>query len=245
MRAPTPRIGPGMVATGAAALEVAERFGLPAPRLLGVDLLGEMSGVPATLESGLRGSSRWAAPPGIERLRAAGAVLARVHAISIAPRDALPVRLRPIAVDDFAADRRTGSMPTTTLLQAADEAVAAYGLPAGEQVFLHGDVWPGNLLWAGDEIAALIDWKTAGVGARGVDFSELRKQAAISFGPDAPAEVLQGYEQATATKAEHVAYWDAVAALNTPTELYDATATIRRDAFLRAALSSLREEGLA
>ncbi len=227
-----------MVATGAAALKVAERYGLPAPRLLGADLLGDL---PMTLESVVQGSSQWSAPSSVERLRAAGAVLARIHAVSITPYDVLPFRPRPIAVDDFATDRREGRLLTTPLLQAADEAVPAYGLPISEHVFLHGDVWPGNLLWTGDEIAALIDWKTAGVGARGVDLCELRKQAAISFGPEAPAEVLHGYERAISAKADHIAYWDAVAALNTPTELYEATATARRDAFLRAALTELAE----
>ncbi|WP_344182075.1 aminoglycoside phosphotransferase family protein [Kribbella lupini] len=239
LRAPTPRIDAAMIATGAAALEFAERHSLPAPRLLGADLLGETAGVPATLETVVQGSAQWSASSSIERLRTAGAVLARVHAVSTAPTDALPVRPRPIAVDDFAEDRRTGRMPTTTLLEIADEAVTACGVPPSEHVFLHGDVWPGNLIWAGDEVAALIDWKTAGVGAPGVDLCELRKQAAISFGPEAPAKVLNGYEQATSTKADHVAHWDAVAALNTPTELYDARATARRDTFLRTALTAL------
>ncbi|MGC4937659.1 phosphotransferase family protein [Kribbella sp. DT2] len=237
LRAPTPRIDAAMVTTGAAALEVAERFGLPAPRLLGADL--QSTGVPTTLETVVQGTSDWPAPPSVERLRAAGAVLARVHTVSLAPYEELPFRPRPIAVDDFAADRREGRLPSTPLLQTADEMVTAHGVPPSEQVFLHGDVWPGNLMWAGDEIAALIDWKTAGVGARGVDLSELRKQAAISFGPQAPAHVLDGYERATSTKARNVAYWDAIAALNTPTELYDATATTRRDAFLDRAMVNL------
>ncbi len=77
------------------------------------------------------------------------------------------------------------------------------------------------------------------MGAPGVDLCELRKQVAITFGPAAPAQVLDGYEHATAAKARDVAYWDAVAALNTPTELYSATATARRDAFLHAALVNL------
>jgi aminoglycoside phosphotransferase (APT) family kinase protein len=91
----------------------------------------------------------------------------------------LPFRPRPIAVDHFAYARRKGWMPTTPLLQAADDVIRAHGLPLGETVFVHGDVWPGNLLSAGDEVAALVDWKTAGVGAPGVDVSELRKQVAI------------------------------------------------------------------
>ncbi|MEV6285370.1 aminoglycoside phosphotransferase family protein [Kribbella sp. NPDC051770] len=231
LRAPTPRIDVAMVRTGAAGLEVAGRHGLLAPRLLGFEVL---DGVPVTLESLVEGASSWAVASPVQ-LRAAGAVLARVHAVSIEASDDLPFRPRPIAVDDFAADRRTGKMATTDLLQAADEVVRANGIPAGDHVFLHGDVWPGNLVWSGDEVAALIDWKTAGVGARGVDLGELRKQVAISFGAAAPAVVLDGYETATGCRAPDVEYWDAVAALNTPTELYDATATARRDDFLRVA----------
>jgi aminoglycoside phosphotransferase (APT) family kinase protein len=239
LRAPTPRIDAAMVTTAAAALEVAERHRLPAPRLIAADLQGDLTGTPATLETLVPGTSVWPPPLNAERLRTAGAVLARVHAVSIAPSDQLPIRPRPIAVDDFAADRRRGRMPTTTLLQAADEAIAAHGLPPGEPVFVHGDVWPGNLLWTGDVIAALIDWKTAGVGAPGVDLCELRKQAAIYFGPAAPEQILHGYEHATSSQAHDVAYWDAVAALNTPTELFSSTATARRDAFLRTALTNL------
>ncbi|WP_406050219.1 phosphotransferase family protein [Kribbella sp. NBC_00889] len=234
LRAPTPRIDAAMVATAAAALEVAERHRLPAPRLVGADLQGD---APTTLETLVPGTTAWPTPS-VERLRAAGAALARVHTFEMPPSDDLPFRPRPIAVDDFAGDRRCGRMPTTPLLKAADELVTAIDSPPEENVFLHGDVWPGNLIWSGDEVAALIDWKTAGVGSPGVDLCELRKQVAITFGPDAPDHVLDGWQRATGTKANDVAYWDAVAALNTPTEL-DGAPTHRRDAFLQDAVIRL------
>jgi aminoglycoside phosphotransferase (APT) family kinase protein len=243
LRAPTPfRIDASMIATGAAALEVAERHGLPAPRLIDADLEGAVAGVTTTLETLVPGSTAWMAPPSAERLRAAGAALARLHAVAMEPRERLPFRPRPIAVDDFAADRRKGRMPTTTLLEEADKLITALGLPPGGTVFVHGDLWPGNLIWTGDEIAALIDWKTAGVGAPGVDVSGLRKSVAIMFGLEAPDHVLDGWERASGTKASDIAYWDVVAALNTRTELdgQDGVgATDRRDGFLRAALTNL------
>lgn len=243
LRVPTwPGINASMVITAAVALEVAERHGLAAPRLIDADLAGGVTGAPMTLETLVPGTTAWPPPPSAERLRTAGAALARVHAVAMAPRAHLPFRPRPIAVDDFAADRRNGRMPTTPLLQAADELVTTHGLPPGDTIYLHGDVWPGNLIWVGDEVAALIDWKTAGVGAPGVDVCELRKQVAITFGPETPAYVLDGWERATGTKASDVAYWDAVAALNTRTELdrLDGVgATDRRDAFLRTALANL------
>jgi aminoglycoside phosphotransferase (APT) family kinase protein len=239
-RAPTGRVWPFMVVTGAVALEAAERYGLPAPRLIAADLQGEETGGVATLETLVSGSTVWPSPPSAERLRAAGATLARVRAVVMTPTRHLPFRPRPIAVDDFAADRRAGRMATTPLLDAADRLVTARGLQDDKTAFVHGDVWPGNLIWSEDHLAALIDWKTAGVGSPGVDTGELRKQAAITFGPDAPDLVLDGWERAAGAKAREVPYWDAVAALNTTTELdMGAVATERRDAFLRAALARL------
>jgi len=239
---PSPRVWPFMIATGAAALEAAEQHGLSAPRLISADLDGAQAGAVTTVETVVHGSTLWPVPSSAERLRAAGAALAPVHAVAMAPTEHLPFRPRPIAVDDFAADRRTGRMPTTRLLEEADQVITAHGLPAGGTGFVHGDVWPGNIIWTGDETAVLIDWKTAGVGAPGVDLGELRKQVAIIFGPEAPDLVLEGWERAAGTRAEDVAYWDGVAALNTRTELdtLDGVgATDRRDAFLLAALTSL------
>ncbi|GAB2632896.1 hypothetical protein GCM10009743_04460 [Kribbella swartbergensis] len=214
LRAPTPRIDAAMIATAAAALEVAERHGLLAPRLIDADLQAAVAGVPATLETVVPGTVEW--PPSEERLRAAGAALAAVHAVEMRPQESLPFRPRPITVDDFAADRRNHRMPTTPLLREADELITAYGAPPCEPVFVHGDVWPGNLIWNAAKIPALIDWKTAGVGAPGVDLGELRKQVAITFGPDAPTHILAGWQHATGTVPDHIPYWDAVAALNTP-----------------------------
>ena len=123
-------------------------------------------------------------------------------------------------------------------------------MPAAPSVFLHGDVWGGNMLWEGDRCVALIDWKGAGVGDPGVDLGSLRMQMALQYGQDAPAYVLEGWRTGRAV-GNRGALLDAVAALNTPTVIHGewlpgfagdgspldvAAVTERRDAFLRAAL---------
>jgi aminoglycoside phosphotransferase (APT) family kinase protein len=235
LRSPSSRIGPDQIATNAAALAVAEKHGLPAPRLLAADLDGRA----ASLETVVPGTSTWPTARSTELLRAAGAAIARVHTVVLDPQPQLPFRPRPIAVDDFAHDRRAGRMPTTALLQLADERVRVIQAPAVPVVFVHGDVWPGNTVVAGGGIHALIDWKTAGVGHPGVDLGELRKQVAIHYDDEAPGHVLEGWERASGTRADDVAYWDAVAALNTPTDSYSPHAARRRDDFLRAAIAQL------
>jgi hypothetical protein len=243
----------GMVITNARALWLAEAHGLAAPRLIAADLDGSACGTVATLETFLSGSSD--SPPMVspDRLREAGAAIARVNAVVLAPQAGLPHRPRPCAADDRAADRRRGRTPTTPLLQQADERVRSHGAPAAASVFVHGDVWAGNMLWEGDRCVALIDWKGAGVGDPGVDLGSLRMQMALQYGHDAPTYVLEGWQRQAGRSATSVPYWDAVAALNTPTVMHgwvpgfagdgspiDAAAvTERRDAFLRAALDQL------
>nr|WP_165553695.1 aminoglycoside phosphotransferase family protein [Kribbella capetownensis] len=235
--------------TNARALQLAEARGLAAPRLIAADFGGRGSGTVTTLETFLSGSADFPPTASVARLREGGAALARVHAFNMGAQAHLPYRPRPCAVDDRAGERRRGSVPTTPLLRQADERVRSHGVPAAASVFVHGDVWAGNMLWEGDRCVALIDWKTAGVGDPGVDLGSLRMQMALQYGQDAPDHVLEGWRRQAGRAATSVPYWDAVAALNTPTVMHgfpgfaddgsplDAAAvTERRDAFLRAAL---------
>jgi aminoglycoside phosphotransferase (APT) family kinase protein len=245
--------------TEAAALAFAEDHQLAAPRLLAADLdLDGAAGRPVLLSTVLAGSSRIPAVTSPARLWALGATAATLHAVVATPGPGLPLRTRPLADVDFAAERRaSGSSP---LLDAAEQRV---GLgPAGVTVFVHGDLWQGNTVWAGEALVGMVDWDAAGVGHPGVDLGSLRLDAAILFGLPAAAEVLEGWRQAIGTglAAEamaDLAYWDVVAALTSPTDMgqwvpvahqhgrgdLDAvTLRDRRDAFLRAALEQLDRE---
>ena len=104
----------------------------------------------------------------------------------------------------------------------------------------------------------------AGAGSPGIDLGTLRSDVALFFGSaplastglPAADEVLAGWQQAAVGLAEHVAYWDAAAALCTVgdmgyclpgdmlgevgrPDLNAALLTARRDAFLAAALDEL------
>ena len=130
LRTPSSRIEPDLVATNAAALAVAEQHRLPAPRLLGSDLEGCDAGVPATSETVVVGTSRWPAHGSPGLIRTAGAAIAEVHRISVTPRPAAALSAPPHRGRRFAQDRRTGRMPTTALLQLADERVQAVPAPS-------------------------------------------------------------------------------------------------------------------
>src|ERR671931_518376 len=137
----------GMVITNARAIRLAETHGLAAPRLIAADLDGTASGTVATVETFLSGSSDLPPMVSAVRLREAGAAIARVNAVVLESQAELPYRPRPIAADDRAAERRRGRMPTTPLLHRADERGRSHRVPASVAgVFVHGDVWGGNML---------------------------------------------------------------------------------------------------
>lgn len=153
-----------------------------------------------------------------------------------------------------AAQRVLSRTSSTPLLQLADEHVRMYDLPSEPTVFVHGDIWPGNTRWREGGFTALIDWKTAGVGNPGVDLGSMRMQVALQYGLAAAEFVRDGWELQMGRPATQVAYWDAVAALNTPTKmegwpgcdpadhpLGSQAVTERRDEFLRQAVDQLAQ----
>ena len=238
--------------TEAAALVLAERSGILAPRLVAADLDGSGAGRLALLRTMLPGVSRIPDEPSPTRLRALGAGAATVASVAVPPEAALPTRTRPVVEAAFApAASPTG--PALRLAEAADR-IAGWQHRSGERVLVHGDFWQGNTLWVADRLSGIVDWDFAGIGPAGIDLGYLRLDAAFGYGPAAADEVLDGWEQARGRRARDVAYWDVVAAVATPpdlgewvaawhdqgrTDLDVPTLTSRRDEFLRAALHDL------
>ncbi|NYJ08164.1 phosphotransferase family protein [Petropleomorpha daqingensis] len=236
------------LATEVAGLRLAGAHGLPVPQLVAADLDRLL-----VLTTAVPGTSRLSGPPSSARLRAIGAAAAAVHRVPAPPPSPeLPVRTQPIGGVDFAALRRAA--PVRPLLAEAEAALGRLPVPSSPPVFVHGDLWQGNLLWDGETLTGLVDWDCAGVGPAGVDLGALRCDAATSVGGSAPEEILAGYEQAAGGRFPEVAYWDVVAALATPptiewfldavrdqgrTDLDQPTMLARRDAFLEAALARL------
>jgi aminoglycoside phosphotransferase len=246
------------VSTEATALRLVNDHGVAAPMLLAADLAGEQAGQPALLISVCPGSSLIPRTSPPDRMSRFGAAAAQLHQIELEPTDLLPSRMRPIEIEDFTVGR--ADSVSAKLLDDAERMIGSVGLPAGRSVLLHGDLWHGNTLWQGDELTAIIDWDSAGVGHPGIDLASVRLDAAMMFGPAAADEVLSGYLTRAAELGfpapSDLAYFDVVAALATPADMQgwvpniagqgrpDLTAEIlveRRDAFLASALVALRQ----
>ncbi len=78
---------------------------------------------------------------------------------------------------------------------------------------LHGDFWPGNILWRGDRIVAVIDWEDAAVGDPLADVATTRLDLWFAFGRPAMNAFTDHYLALTAAEATYLPVWDLVAAL--------------------------------
>lgn len=80
-------------------------------------------------------------------------------------------------------------------------------------VLLHGDYWPGNLLWRDHTLVAVIDWEDAQSGDPLIDFAISRLDVLWIFGLDALESFTRYYQTLMDIDYANLPYWDLCAAL--------------------------------
>ncbi len=107
-----------------------------------------------------------------------------------------------------------------------DVLATAWPLPQRNRpVLLHGDFWPGNVLWkdrriaTGDTagisgvISGVIDWEDAAVGDPQADLANARLELFWAFGEDAMYRFTDFYLSLAQIDTANLPYWDLYAAL--------------------------------
>lgn len=205
---PTPEERALRVRSEGAALERCSAFGIRAPRPVLVDpdagalVLDYVEGAPCF------------APADLDAvLRAMATELARIHAV---PRDA---RLAPLARRDDSVGQMIAAAPAA-LDASLDEprlrAVLGELWPwprHNADALLHGDYWPGNVLWRDGQLVAVLDWEEAEIGDPLADVAVARLDLLWAFGPEAVHTFTRLYRDQTALDWQSLARWDLIAAL--------------------------------
>jgi aminoglycoside phosphotransferase (APT) family kinase protein len=78
---------------------------------------------------------------------------------------------------------------------------------------LHGDFWPGNILWRNQTLVAVIDWEDAKAGDPLTDFAISRLDILWIFGVDAMHSFTHVYQSLMDIDYANLPYWDLCAAL--------------------------------
>lgn len=191
------------------AIQFAYQSGIRVPKPLHVDAPRQaviLEYVPGALDMSVSGIS--------QRLHCMAEELAKIH------------RLSTTALDLTCLPRRFD-----TARQLIERSVECYDQTLGERqlreylhsiwpwkqdnadVLLHGDYWPGNILWRDGKLCAVIDWEESEIGDPLADLAVARLDILWVFGVDAMFEFTQCYRRLTDLNWARLPHWDLCVAL--------------------------------
>ncbi len=196
----------GIAAREEAVLRVVRGAGVPAPRVLWSGQLGAATAIATEFVHGVAiidpaDPMRWASQ--------LATTLAKIHSVAISPSLASILRSAPPSPVDLEPPARFFDHPQGRDLLSRRSALAA-SVRSGT-CLVHGDYWPGNLLWREDHVAAVLDWEAAVLGDPVSDvaycFAEMRY-----FGLDEAADhFVATYRDITQSALESLPYWTVTA----------------------------------
>jgi aminoglycoside phosphotransferase (APT) family kinase protein len=85
--------------------------------------------------------------------------------------------------------------------------------PATELCLLHADYFPGNIVWDGDVIAAVIDWESAALGDPMADIATTRLDLRWTYGAEIAERFTDRYLSVTGRSPATLAVWELVVSL--------------------------------
>ncbi|MEO8396744.1 MAG: phosphotransferase, partial [Chloroflexota bacterium] len=196
-------------------LTLLQSAGIAAPKPYYVDSAAEIFATPCIVIDYIEGESDFAPANLEDHLRQFAAALAQIHQIdasnpqlSFLPQHDLiyadKLKLRPAQLDDSLDEGRIRDTLEAVWPLAQNNAAT----------LLHGDYWPGNLLWQAGKLAAVIDWEDALLGDPLLDLGNSRLEILWAFGEEAMERFTDHYQAALPSlDFAHLPYWDLCAAL--------------------------------
>lgn len=145
--------------------------------------------------------------------------LARLHQLPLSSELGFVERRRSSAERDI-------RQPPPTLDAELDEAglraqlVELWPWPQhNPDALLHGDYWPGNLLWREGRLVAVLDWEEPAIGDPLADVAIARLDLLWAFGDGAMQRFTQRYREVSDLIWSELPYWDLWAALRPMSQL--------------------------
>jgi len=179
-------LNPNIAADEFALLRFLKAVGLAAPESFYLDSSGEIFPTPYLVVEFVEGTPDFAPSNLADFIRQMASALAQIHvldglnpALAFLPQQTLilteKLKQRPTNLDDSLDEG-----PIRDALEAACPPTATNNI-----ALLHGDFWPGNILWKDGQIAAVIDWEDALLGDPLADLANARLEVLWAFGVEA------------------------------------------------------------
>jgi aminoglycoside phosphotransferase (APT) family kinase protein len=195
-------------------LQILQSVGLATPMPYHLDQSGEIFSTPYVVIEYIEGKPEFAPAHLTDLILQLATHLSRIHNVDCSNLDlsflpkqekryAEKLRERPTNVDESLDEGRI-----------RDTLESVWPLPQrNKSVLLHGDFWPGNLLWKDDQLVAVIDWEDAELGDPLADVANSRLEILWAFGIDAMHSFTHHYKSMTTIDFTNLPYWDLCAAL--------------------------------
>lgn len=211
-------------------LEFVQAIGVKTQRPYLLDESGEIFPQPYLVIEYIEGEPLYAPPDTTRYTVQMAEQLAQLHRAGLALLNAsLPDASRPdLSFLPRQAQRLTGKLQARSaaldhsleegrIRDLLEEVWPLPSLPG--DTLLHGDFWPGNLLWRDGKLVAVIDWEDAEIGNPLADFAITRLDLLWILGREAMHTFTQRYQALTRFDFGQLPYWDLFAALRPASRL--------------------------
>jgi aminoglycoside phosphotransferase (APT) family kinase protein len=195
-------------------LQVLSQHGIPVAPPVFVDKTGDLYGQPVIVVEFVEGETRTSADPvpSDQSIQEMAYWLARIHRLDLTAFD-----LSFLIARDYRSEDRLARKPDDSgLVEVIRSALLDAGPePSGNSpALLHGDYWPGNLLWNGDQIVAIIDWEDALIDDPIIDLARTRLELFCAYGEGPCEQFTSRYLEYNPLNIDALARWDLNASLD-------------------------------
>ena len=195
-------------------LQVAKSLGLTAPHPIALDVSGSILPTPFLVSEYIDGQMDFAPVNPVDYAVQMAKHLAQIHQVDGARADLSFLPHKPI---DLAALIGKGPPQVNIVFEEGrirETLERAWpNLKHNRSTLLHGDFWPGNILWQGENLAAVIDWEDACTGEPLSDLAISRLDMLWIIGLDAMQAFTHEYLTRIRLEPANLPYWDLYAAL--------------------------------
>lgn len=194
-------------------LGVAHRAGIPVPEPLYLDAEGELLGAPGLVTRFVAGAQVMRPDDVAAWARAQAEILLRIHAVAPSRSERSHLYRGGEIGLYFLGDHWPQTNAGHPLSEAIYSTVREFEptLRPAPECLLHMDFWPGNVLWQGGRISAVVDWDGAAFGDPALDVGNFRMEMHLRGIPEAADLFLERYERSAGT-VKNLGFWELAAA---------------------------------
>ncbi len=201
-------------------LQLLQSVGVAAPMPYHLDQSGDIFSTPYLVIAYIEGKTEFAPSDVPDFILQLATQLYRIHHVDCSHLDVsfLPQQEKRYA--EKLKERPTNVDESVDEGHIRDVLESVWPLPQrNPSVLLHGDFWPGNIIWKDGQFVAIIDWEDAALGDPLADVANCRRETLWAFGIDGMASFTHQYQALTTIDFTHLPYWDLCAALRTASQI--------------------------